>query len=166
MLIGFFRQGSCVSLNNAAVPLRRSFSSFIRWQKLLNAGFLGVVHIADICLWHAVHLVWPLVMIERRAIFLPGGPRHPPLPGLFGGSPFRLAYRPFHYQHVESFFCEHFGPPDQAGNMPHRFRIVLHLIFGNIQENLIQASFGLRKPGVGDRAPLVRSGVLSKYRSG
>ena len=60
---------------------------------------------------------------------------------------------------------EHFGLDRiKPGNKPHRFRIVLHLIFGNIQENLIQASFGRASQVVGDRAPLVRSGVSEQVQ--
>ena len=62
MLIGFFRQGSCVSLNNAAVNSATcSFSSFIRWQKSsLNAGFLGVVHISLIFVYGMQFILYGL----------------------------------------------------------------------------------------------------------
>ena len=170
MLIGFFRQGSCVSLNNAAVNSATcSFSSFIRWQKSSLTRGSSASFISLIFVYGMQFILYGLGdALNGGQIFFARGTATSAASGaFFGGSPFRLAYRPFHYQHVESFFCEHFGLDRiKPGNKPHRFRIVLHLIFGNIQENLIQASFGRAQPqsAIAPRSSAAAS--LSKYRSG
>ena len=80
-------------------------------KKLLNAGFLGVVHISLIFVYGMQFILYGLGdALNAGKSFCPGGTATSAASGaFFGGSPFRLAYRPFHYQHVESFFCEHFG---------------------------------------------------------
>ena len=100
-------------------------------------------------------------------IFLPGGTATSAASGAFlAVAHFGLPIGRF-ITSTSSFFCEHFGLDRiKPGNKPHRFRIVLHLIFGNIQENLIQASFGRASQVVGDRARSSAAASLSKYRSG
>ena len=77
MLIGFFRRGSCVSLDNAAVNSATcSFSSFIRWQKSSLTRFLGVVHISLIFVYGMQFILYGLGdALNGGQIFCPGGDR-------------------------------------------------------------------------------------------
>ena len=98
-------------------------------------------------------------------IFLPRETATSAASGALAVAHFSLPIGRFITSTSRSFFCEHFGLDRiKPGNKPHRFRIVLHLIFGNIQENLIQASFDRRKPGSRRSRPLVRSSVSEQVQ--
>ena len=75
MLIGFFRQGSCVSLNNAAVNSATcSFSSFIRWQKSSLTRGSSASFISLIFVYGMQFILYGLGdALNGGQIFLPGG---------------------------------------------------------------------------------------------
>ena len=170
MLIGFFRQGSCVSLNNAAV--NSATCSFLIHQmakKLLNAGFLGVVHISLIFAYGMQFILYGLgdvLSSNGGQIFLPGDRDIRRFRGFFGGSPFRLSLSAVSLPARRELLLRHFGLDRIKPGISRIVSAVLHLIFGNIQENLHPSKLGHASQVVGDRPPRPQRRLWSKYRSG